>query len=213
MKKTLLLLCFIAHLTTAFSQQTDIPPKADTLYNHLMTAARPAIKNWVSITAAKYKGKEVTKEQAIADVKQSYNALGNLNDADIEAIAFLVMMQAAKSAQQDLKDIMGQVKKINDAKASQRQKTNELKQSSAQMKTQARAGYQNADSLKPLRAATVAKQVSEQKDKKDNMADLSEEQQLKLQMIMDRRSKAIQAISNMMKKLSETEENIIKNIK
>lgn len=213
MKKTLLLLCFIADLTTAFSQQKEIPPGADTLYNHLMSAARPAIKNWVRSTALKYKGKEVTEEQAVSDVKQSYNVLGNLNNADIEAIAFLVMMQSAKSAQEDLKSMMDEVKKINEAKASQRQQVTALKQSSAQMKTQARAGYQNADSLKPLRTATVAKQVSEQKDKKDNMADLSEEQQLKLQMIMDRRSKAIQAISNMMKKLSETEENIIKNIK
>ena len=45
-----------------------------------------------------------------------YSILGAMNGADIEAIAFLVMMQAAKSAQEDLKDIMDQVKKINKEK-------------------------------------------------------------------------------------------------
>lgn len=213
MKKTLLLLCFIANLSTAFSQQTDIPPKADTLYNHLMSAARPAVKSWVINTAAKYKGKEVTREQAIADVNQSFSVLGNLNNADIEALAFLVMMQSAKSAQEDLKSIMSEVKKINEAKASQRQQVNNMKQSSAQMKTQARTEYKKADSIKPLSSVALAKQSTELKDKKDSMGELSEEQQLKMQMMMDRRSKAIQVISNMLKKVSDTEQTVIQNLK
>lgn len=213
MKKTLLLLFLIANCSFAFSQQTDIPPKADTVYNHLMSVARPAVKNWVYSTAAKYKGKEVTQEQAIADVKQSYNVLGNLNNADIEAIAFLVMMQSAKSAQEDLKSLMGEVKKINEAKAGQRQKTSELKQSTVKMKTQARNEYQKTDSLKPLKVAAVVKQTTELKDKKDSMSELSEEQQLKMQIIMDRRSKTIQTISNMLKKVSDNEQSIIQNLK
>jgi hypothetical protein len=45
-----------------------------------------------------------------------YKNLGNLADADIMAIAFLVMMDAAKSAQEDLKSIMDGVKAINSGK-------------------------------------------------------------------------------------------------
>ena len=40
---------------------------------------------------------------------------------DIEAIAFLVLMQASKSAQEDLKTIMAQVKKVNQEKSKLRE--------------------------------------------------------------------------------------------
>jgi len=46
--------------------------------------------------------------------------LGALSGQDIEAMAFLVLMQAAKSAQEDLKTIMKSVKAINSAKSAQR---------------------------------------------------------------------------------------------
>jgi hypothetical protein len=36
-----------------------------------------------------------------------YAALGNMGGADIMAVAFVVMMDATKSAQRDLKSIMG----------------------------------------------------------------------------------------------------------
>jgi len=47
----------------------------------------------------------------------NWAVLGSMNGADIEAICFLVLMQAAKSAQEDLKAIMAGVKEINDSKA------------------------------------------------------------------------------------------------
>jgi putative addiction module CopG family antidote len=47
----------------------------------------------------------------------SYALLGGLGDGDIMAQAFIVMMEAAKSAQEDLKAIMDGVRAINEAKA------------------------------------------------------------------------------------------------
>jgi hypothetical protein len=41
---------------------------------------------------------------------------GDLNGADIEALAFIVLMDASNSAQEDLKAIMDGVKAINQAK-------------------------------------------------------------------------------------------------
>jgi hypothetical protein len=46
--------------------------------------------------------------------------VGSGSGSDIEALMFLVLMQAAKSAQEDLKAIMNGVKAINDAKAKMR---------------------------------------------------------------------------------------------
>jgi putative addiction module CopG family antidote len=49
--------------------------------------------------------------------------LRDLASGDIEAMAFIVMMEAAKSAREDLKSIMAQVKAINAAKATLRERS------------------------------------------------------------------------------------------
>ncbi len=49
-----------------------------------------------------------------------YSGLGDLVGGDIEALAFLVLMEAAKSAREDLKSIMEGVKAINAAKSALR---------------------------------------------------------------------------------------------
>jgi hypothetical protein len=53
--------------------------------------------------------------------EMNWAVLGSMNGGDIEALAFLVLMAAAKSAQEDLKAIMAQVKAINAAKQNLRQ--------------------------------------------------------------------------------------------
>jgi hypothetical protein len=47
----------------------------------------------------------------------------------------------------------------------------------------------------------------------DGMAELSDEMSLKLQIIMDRRSKLLQTLSSLVKTTSSTQETIIQNIK
>jgi hypothetical protein len=64
------------------------------------------------------------ENSAAAAGGRTYPNLGNLGDADIMALCFIVMMEAAKSAQEDLKAIMGGVKAINNAKAAQRKELN-----------------------------------------------------------------------------------------
>lgn len=53
--------------------------------------------------------------------------LGSLADGDIMAMAFIVMMEAAKSAREDLKSIMDEVKNINAAKEKLRSFMSQLK--------------------------------------------------------------------------------------
>ena len=84
------------------------------------------------------KGGDPSKDSILIQDKLSgigdstnYAVLGNLNNADIEALCFLVLMQAAKSAQEDLKAIMSEVKGINEAKAAFRQVAGEIKSDSA----------------------------------------------------------------------------------
>ena len=48
--------------------------------------------------------------------KAGFGLLGDMSNGDIMALAFLVLMEAAKGAEEDLKAIMARVKAINSAK-------------------------------------------------------------------------------------------------
>ena len=60
---------------------------------------------------------KVTGEEGTTLPTTNYAILGSMPDGDIEALAFLVLMQAAKSAQEDVRSVMASVKAINKAKA------------------------------------------------------------------------------------------------
>ena len=52
-----------------------------------------------------------------------------------------------------------------------------------------------------------------QKSSADQMSDLGSMDQMRLQMAMDRRSKLIEALSNILKKTSDTSDSVIQNLK
>ena len=51
------------------------------------------------------------------------------------------------------------------------------------------------------------------KDQLDSMSEMSKMTSLRLQMAMDRRSKFMQTLSNIMKKISSTEDTPVQNLK
>jgi hypothetical protein len=102
---------------------------------------------------------------------------------DIESIAFIVMQQAAQDAQDDLKGIM---KDVQDATGGQQESSTH---------TQVETGVERA------------------KQKLDSMSEMGEMESLRLQMAMDRLSKLMETLSNLLKKTSETSQGIIQNMK
>ena len=66
-------------------------------------------------------------------VESDFAVLGDLPEGDIEALAFLVMMQAAKSAQEDLKAIMKSVKDANEEKETLRETREGLKRETCEL--------------------------------------------------------------------------------
>jgi hypothetical protein len=170
-------------------------------------------------------------------VQTTWAVLGSMSAADIEAIAFLVLMQAARSAQEDLKAIMAGVKAINDAKAKARGNLDKVKAEMAARKTtDCKAIKQSPPVLasktpslgvslykvspvpsvgdpKPLTKDQLATLCGELKAVESSLSELGEEQQLKMQMVMDRMTKADQMMSNLAKKVSDTSSGIIQNLK
>jgi hypothetical protein len=172
---------------------------------------------------------------------------GPSGSEDIEALAFVVMMEAAKSAQEDLKEIMAEVKAMTNGKAKLRDLINKVNRD-----VTANAGcdadvrkldfsrglgsepaYHRAPMpvldpdteagvrLKPcdlyrgkiLRYEQLLAIRDGLKDQLDSLSEMSEMTSLRLQMAMDRRSKFMQTLSNIMKKISSTEDTLVQNLK
>ncbi len=148
-------------------------------------------------------------DESPASVGQSaeWATPGDSENAEIEALAFIVLMEASKSAEEDLKEIMASVKAIAQAKTAVR------------VSPRGRTSKSSVDveSILQVMLAVYGKERDEeietlQRDL-DAGAELSELDSLRLQIEMDRNSKMMSALSNLLKKLADTNSSIVQNLK
>jgi hypothetical protein len=167
---------------------------------------------------------------------------------DIEAVAFTVLMEAAKSAQEDLRSIMAGVKAINAAKQHLREllaKVNrdviaalvadaegralELSERGLGGKrayARVKIALPDPESPGGVQFAVVALvegtlksrcQLEGARDalqgRLDSMSEMGEMESLRLQLAMDRLSKMMSTLSNVLKKISDTSQTITQNLK
>ncbi|HEY8871290.1 MAG TPA: hypothetical protein VIM30_18115 [Candidatus Limnocylindrales bacterium] len=140
-------------------------------------------------------------------------------DADIEALEFIVMMEAAKSAQDDLKAILAAVKSINVAKnrlSSELEKAR-ARGSSTSGKNSPRRGSADLDALLQVLLTAYGIGVEQEGERLindlDSMSELGEIESLRLQMAMDRMSKMMSTLSNLLKKIADANQQIVQNLK
>jgi hypothetical protein len=171
--------------------------------------------------------------------------------ADIEVVAFLVLLQASRDMDRDLHEIMDQVKALSLVKQQVRSQLTEvetvLKQRGEPTGTaaaeppaatrrgaapvaaaKARSPVLHIEYFRPPVPARLpedlqrlptaelqdwARQLHGQRDSLDALAEMSEMESLRLQMAMDRRSKFVQALSNLEKKMSDTADTVVQNLK
>jgi len=141
------------------------------------------------------------------------STFGNLNGADIEALAFIVLMDASQSAQQDLQSIMAHVKAIDNAKqelrsslagAHQQASTPAIHKVQAQLTP---TSFTMPPALPPN--ATIA----QKQQRLDDLNELGEQEQLKMQKVISQMQAAQQMASNVAKKLSDSTSSILRNLK
>jgi hypothetical protein len=121
---------------------------------------------------------------------------------DIGALAFLVLMQAAKSAQEDVRAVMAQVKAITAAKKRLREKARPVLPEEL-----------DVEAVFHLVATLYAKQLQAEMAELLEKGELSEMEQLRLQMAMDRLAKMMSTLSNILKKMADTASQITQNLK
>jgi hypothetical protein len=157
-----------------------------------------------------------------------------LGSADIETLVFIVLTQASKNAQEDLKAIMEGVKTINKQKEGLRQAANDigLERSAARRSDlpctspNCRALVERVQALGaqlPGKARFTVPPIATMGDlagleaklktSLDSLSELGESESLRLQLAMDRLSKFMSTLSNLEKKVSDTSEAIITNLK
>lgn len=111
--------------------------------------------------------------------------------SDIEELVQLVLSLAAREAEDDLREILAEVEKINAQKKRLRELVDRLGQESDQLVASLRAEYRDLFDVN----------------------ESAELQSLQLQMAMDRLARLLEALANILKKLSDTDSSIIQNIK
>jgi hypothetical protein len=134
--------------------------------------------------------------------------IGGMPEGDIEAIAALVLMQASKGAQEDLKAIMAGVKAVHSAKAKQREMLRD--------KQRQRAAPEILDPdafVMAVATLQVNAMLAEVEADTGSVAEMGEMQQLRLQMAMDRLAKMMNTLSNLLKKMADTQASITGNMK
>ena len=173
----------------------------------------PSLRAWVKSQARALVDRGVTPDpNLIAGDVRTRLAGQDFSDADIMAIAYLVMMEAAKAAQDDMREIMEQMKSQNERKAAMREAMQAQRAAAAQDQVATRPELK-AVCVDPPCKPQLAADVSRAADQKDSMSEMGEMQSLRLQMAMDRRSKFFETLSNMLKKYADTASTITSNLK
>jgi hypothetical protein len=116
---------------------------------------------------------------------------------DILELVYVVTLQAAEDSEAELKVIMDEIRRRNERLRRWRKLTADLKAH--------RDGAVDENLIRSA-GAVITDQLS-------SLSEMTEQTSLRLQMAMDRRSKFIEALSNLLKKQSDTASGIISNLK
>lgn len=127
--------------------------------------------------------------------KEAATAAG-LGGADIESLVFLVLMQAAKSAQEDLKAIMASVKAVKVAR---------MCKDNACLAAMKPAAEYDQKTLDAMRASV--------KGKLEGLSELGEMESLRLQTASDRFSRFVAAANSITQKASDSNQGVIQKTK
>lgn len=114
MKNFLLFLCIVFTHQSIAQVPMAMPPDADAFYIHAMPIIKPQLKNVIVKSAYLLKNQQVNSDSLIKAL-HSNPVLKGMSDENIEAISTLIMVQASKDADEDLKKMVLSMRNKNDA--------------------------------------------------------------------------------------------------
>jgi hypothetical protein len=138
----------------------------------------------------------------LTDQSRSSRTLAKWNE--IESLTSGLAVQALGDLARDSEQYMAEVKAMTFGKQQLRELIIKIGQEASQAATE----QQTSAPLPELQ--TILEEV---RSGLDSMNEMSEESSLRLQMMMDRRSKFISTLSNIMKMISATQDTLVQNLK
>lgn len=131
MKKILLLLCIVFSLQTKSQVHSAMPPEANEFFDKAMSLINPSVKNLITQSAMTLKNRHANADSLFKVLRKNH-LLKKMNDGNIAGITILIIVQASKDADEDLKKIVLSMK--NDAQqVSNNDETNDKKQLALQL--------------------------------------------------------------------------------
>jgi hypothetical protein len=245
----LTILAFAVMLTTfgvAAQMLPAFPPGAEAHETQLLTKLSSQSRAWIKQEAARKVATGDFSDASALSAAQNYVRGRNLADgmdADIGALAFLVLMGVAKSTRDDLKAIMDDAEQINHAKSKARETASKSRPTTApsrltppesamaiaktpamksatdqpQLQPQLQARHQAMPRSKiqprPMQKTEFDRLLNLNKKDLELLSDMSELNSLRMQMATDRLFEIMSTLSNIMKKTSDTQSDIIQKIK
>lgn len=104
--KNILLLLFLFFSLRVFSQVNAVlPSEAKTFYDNAMVRLKPEVKNLIEKNANKLAGHKINVDSLVKDLQKSPLLKGG-NENDLEAITVLILVQASKNADNNLKELV-----------------------------------------------------------------------------------------------------------
>ena len=180
--KTLLLFAFCILLFKNIDAQvpTAMPPEATAFYNKAMPLIRQHIKDIVVQTAHAIKRYNANADSLSRRLRANHVMKG-MSNHDIDGITVLILVQASRDADADLKVMVLGMSRRNEQKQQQ----------------------------------TTIQSTSVKNAKNENRStdEINDIQNLRLQVIIERKRRMAEEISNVMQKIQNTQQSIINNLK
>lgn len=179
---------------------TPLPADLAMRADRLAIKLQPAVRAWVAQQGrAMAQAPTADVARIRGAVAQRFRGQINPQGGDIETLVMLVLMECVRQEQADLRDMLA-------AMQASRQKRAALRGAGQTVRDAAsgRSGLVRAP------GAAVRSSFA---GSRDSMSEMGEAESLRLQMAMDRHSKFMSTLSNLLKKMSETSSGIVQNLK
>jgi hypothetical protein len=158
-------------------------PDAVALNSRLSAVLNPAVRSWIQSDARSIAARNLASDAMLATARSDIAGRFAGQKLGATDVESLVVMMFMVISMDAQADLKAMLGEIDANRAKKRQ----------------------------ARAAPAAQKT--QKLQADSLSDLTNEQQLRLQIAMERRSKTEQMLSNIMKKVSATNSSLIQNLK
>jgi hypothetical protein len=170
----------------------EVPNEARVLQSKILPHVQPSVQRWINETAkslSQEKGEYIGLQPGIQSRFKGQSLTAEMKTS----IEILVLMQAIKYMDDDIQATTVKLRGIEKQKKDLEARIRHEKDKGA---------------IEPAKSL-----LDDLKGRLDGMNEMSEMTSLRLQMTMDRRSKFISTLSQMMKKVSTTQDTLVQNIK